>query len=496
MGRMRFIVAPPDRVTDDLLQQVYLSGLDRIPWPVRAIRSDNELVIDRAGSDSGNLHVPWPVEGFGPLMLATATLRERPEPYYLPLELARGKLSQVRNQLADWAMIGLDVPFVLRRQLQDAVRDFGNAVCVGCTDPKSIEFAERALRGAVEVGSNLAAAYTEQALAARRRLQNRPNLFLGSDLGSSPLEEFPASQFLQSFNAGCLPMAWRDVETGEGKFFWDVCDKQIQWCRDNKMTVCAGPLLPFDERAVPDWLHLGDGDFESIASFTSVYLREAVERYRGAVDYWIAVGKPNIGGILGLSEEEEVRLTAQAIQLVRAADPQAGLLVSFDQPWAEYLARRRRDFPPLQFADALLRASLGMTGIALELNVGYWPGGTFPRDLIEFSQLLDYWSLLGVPLFPILTFPSGAGPDPLAYRKAGTVDANVSATTHQEWIDHFVPLALAKPLVHGVLWNQLRDAEPHAFPHGGLFDLRRHPKPALRRLGSIRQAHLRDPGRA
>ena len=50
---------------------------------------------------------------------------------------------------------------------------------------------------------------------------------------------------------------------------------------------------------------------------------------------------------------------------------------------------------------------------------------------------------------------------------------------------------LAKPYVHGILWGQLRDAEPHDFAHGGLFDLRRHPKPALRQLASIRQAHLR-----
>ena len=33
---------------------------------------------------------------------------------------------------------------------------------------------------------------------------------------------------------------------------------------------------------------------------------------------------------------------------------------------------------------------------------------------------------------------------------------------------------LAKPMVQGVIWNQLRDSDPHDFPHGGLFDDRRH----------------------
>jgi hypothetical protein len=48
-------------------------------------------------------------------------------------------------------------------------------------------------------------------------------------------------------------------------------------------------------------------------------------------------------------------------------------------------------------------------------------------------------------------------------------------------------LALAKPAVRGVIWNQLCDSQPHDFPHGGLFDAGNQAKPALRKLASIRQ---------
>jgi hypothetical protein len=54
-----------------------------------------------------------------------------------------------------------------------------------------------------------------------------------------------------------------------------------------------------------------------------------------------------------------------------------------------------------------------------------------------------------------------------------------------------VPLALAKPGLQGVIWNQLRDSKPHDFPHGGLFDADGHTKPALRTLAMIRQTHLK-----
>ena len=41
------------------------------------------------------------------------------------------------------------------------------------------------------------------------------------------------------------------------------------------------------------------------------------------------------------------------------------------------------------------------------------------------------------------------------------------------------------------LWNQLRDSEPHDFPHGGLFDQQGRAKPVLHTLASIRRTHLK-----
>lgn len=60
-----------------------------------------------------------------------------------------------------------------------------------------------------------------------------------------------------------------------------------------------------------------------------------------------------------------------------------------------------------------------------------------------------------------------------------------------EWVRRNIPLILSKDYVRGIFWNQLRDSEPHDFAHGGLFDARRNPKPALEHLAEIRKAHLR-----
>ena len=82
-------------------------------------------------------------------------------------------------------------------------------------------------------------------------------------------------------------------------------------------------------------------------------------------------------------------------------------------------------------------------------------------------------------------------PDPLAQRRTNLTPGIWSTAAQRAWAGRYVPFFLAKPNVHGVIWNQLRDAEPHSFPHAGLFDARRHAKPILRQLATVRQACLK-----
>jgi hypothetical protein len=305
------------------------------------------------------------------------------------------------------------------------------------------------------------------------------------------LDDYTSRQYVQTFNAACVPLVWREIQTSEGKLDWSVSDKQIEWCGANGLAVCAGPLLQFDDHSLPDWLYMCEGDFDSILDFASEFVEAAVRRYQGKVELWVCAGRINTADVLSLTEEEKVRLTARSIELVHSYAPDTPAVLSFDQPWGEYLTQRKNDLPPLHFADALVRAGLGVTGLMMEVNVGYSDAGTLLRDPLEFSRLLDYWSILGVPLYVALTVPSASSADLLAQRRTKLLEGDWTAKTQQAWVTQYLPLMLAKPFVSGIFWNQLRDFEPHDFPHGGLFDLRRHPKPALRQLASLRQAHLR-----
>ena len=491
MGTMRFRVFPTERITGEMIQQAYLSGIDRISWPVRAGVEEGELILQRSVCDSANLHVPWPVENRGQLTLVSGSLIERPEPYSLPLELARGTIVQLRNQLSEWQTIGLAVPEAVRTRLATAVERCSWAAVAQDDAPNSASHAEASLRAALEAADLLAAAFTEQATAVRRRTEGKQFALLGADLGTTLLDDYTSRQFLHTFSAAEVPISWRDTETTEGHFTWTINDLQVEWCRAHGLKVLAGPLLLLDPRALPDWLSLFEDDFESVLHFVSAYIEAGVKRYRGKVDYWICAGRVNDADVLALSEQERLQLVVRTVELIRSLDDEAPVLMSFDQPWAEYMRQQHSDFPPLHFADALVRTGLDLAGLMLEMNVGYYPGGTLPRQPLEFNRQLDAWAKLGPPLWLSLSAPSDDRDDPQARRKVTMSPGSWSLAAQQSWAARFVSLALAKPAVQGVIWNQLRDSQPHDFPHGGLFDADGRAKPSLRTLAMIRQKHLK-----
>lgn len=490
MGMMRFRVFPAERNTEQLARQAYLTGIDRTSWPVRTAVEGDTLVLHRSVSDSANLHATWSIEGHGELTLSTGSLIERTEPYLLPLELARGTIGQVRNQLSEWQLIGLAVPKAVGGKLATAIERLSHAV-VEQNDPAvSARYSDESLRAALEAANLLAAAYTEQVFAARRRNGPMQVGLLGAELGAELLDNYTSRQFLATFNAAEVPICWRNTESTEGRFSWTTNDRQIQWCRQHGLKVVAGPLLLLDHRDLPDWLYLFEDDFENVLEFVSTLVRATVNRYRGQVDYWICAGRVN-SDVLAMSEQERLRLVARTVELTRELDPDTPALVSFDQPWAEYMRERQVDFPPFHFADTLIRADIGLSGLVMEMNLGYFPGGTMPRHILEFNRQLDAWSLLGLPLWLSLSAPSAYHDDPLAVRKVVLASGSWTPAAQQSLAARLIPFALARQSVQGVLWNQLLDSRPHDFPHGGLFDDRRQAKPALRTLAAIRRKYLK-----
>ena len=183
------------------------------------------------------------------------------------------------------------------------------------------------------------------------------------------------------------------------------------------------------------------------------------------------------------------------LDVARQVDEEAQLIVRIEQPWGDYLSRGQHRLSPHQVVDALLRSGVGLSGVNLEIGVGYSSRGSAYRDLLECSRLIDAWTLLDVPIFVTVICPSSQDYDPRVPTEI-TVnsrlwDGPLDELHQASWIDRMLELLVAKPRVAGVFIPHFSDGSPHAFPNAGLLRSDETPKPVVNRIISQRLNHRR-----
>lgn len=497
MGTMRFQL--PDGLAPQAAQELgracVVGGPDNMPWPTQAEVGNAHLTIRRDVDESGNLVVPWEIDGVGRLMAATATLIERDPHYLFQLELARGKVNQVRCQTSDWRAGGLQVPPELLEQIREATLTFGQAI-TAAPSPQADRQAGDALSQSFRAAQDLVRTYVEQVFQVRHQRQHRLETALGVRLGAAVPEGAEVPAVLKSSNAVGLAFPWKEIEPQEGHYRWDQADAVLTWASERDLTVVGGPLIDFSPSRLPDWLWLYQNDLASLAGFMCDYVEEAVKRYRGRIHCWHLTAASNAANVLALGEEELLWLTIERLaKTARQVEPGLELIIGIAQPWGEYMAQKERSYSPFIFADTLIRAGLNLAALDLELVMGVAPSGSYCRDLLDTSRLLDLYALLGVPLQVSLAYPSAAAADPLADPElrvgAGHWRGGFAPAVQADWAACYTSLAVCKPFVRSVFWTQLTDAQRHPLPHCGLIDADGNPKPALDRLIALREEHLR-----
>jgi len=494
MGVMRFLVHPVASLADwPELHRAYISGIDQAAWPTRVEVAGDLLLCRRQNSESGKLNVVWPVEGFGRPMVSTASLPEREDPYLLTVELARGKIVQVRNQLALWHAAGMAIPAKFESLHREAHRLLAQAVAIQHRPAEASEIAQQAIVSEFRAAEVLTRSYTEQRLEMRHHQYPRLPTILGCSLGDVLLDPPRQEQFLDAFNGAAIPLQWRHIEPLEGDYRWETYDTQVEWALANNLLIRGGPLIDLSPNGLPAWLSQWQHDYWNLQSFVCDFIETVISRYVGKVRIWEVAARANAGGALAMTEENRLTLVAKTLEVARQVDPEGQFLIRIDQPWGEYQARGQHKLSPMHFADALVRAGMELSAINLEIGVGYTPSGSPYRDLLDFSRMIDQWTILGLPLQVTLAFPSASTPDDHV-----TTDLEVDPDfwrgalgepAQAEWVDDFLPLLLAKPSVVAVFWNHLSDAQPHRFPHAGLVRRDGSPKPALERVVRHRVRH-------
>jgi hypothetical protein len=483
----------PEPVADDLLRSSVAGGHDRAPTPTRAVLQDGHLVLSRDLGESGPVYVPWPVPRAGRVVTPTTTLTFRDRVYDLAAELARGKVNQVRNQYAEWHGGGLNAAPDVEEMLTRAAHVFGSAIMEEQPSPADRQ-ADEALAIAHEAAELLIRKYQDQVFRLRHQRQPKLDTLLGCRIRAAP----PAGlddAFRLSFNAACVPLTWRSIEPAESGYRWDEADAAVQWAADRNLRVVAGPLVDFAEGGMPDYVRKLQGDPLSFKSLMCDFVETVVARYRGQVTRWQVTAGANGSNVLGIGEEDLIRLTAMAADAAWQIDSGLQLTFGLSQPWGDYLAAGGYEYSPFVYADTLLRSGLPFAGVDVECYMGTSPRGSFCRDLLGTSQLLDLFGVLGVPVHIALAYPSAAAPDPQADPAervgGGGQWRDFSPAAQADWATAFGTLVLCKSYVSTVLWDHLSDADPHRIPNGGLVDARGAVKPAFDRLRTLREAHLK-----
>jgi hypothetical protein len=495
MGTMTFHLPGGDRGPPgaDFDRACIAGGYDNMPAPGRVVREPGEIRIVRETDESGYLVVPWDVREIGRVMGSTATLVERPTPYPLAVELARGKLNQLRGQAADWRSIGLQLSDDLEEMIRQAGTAFGRAVTSpgqAEADAEALAVLEVAYRAANELGKTFVA----QMYQARHQRQPQLDTLLGVRL-NAPVPPAGSDAVVAAFNTAAIPMTWKSVEPAESQYRWEVVDAQLAWAAGQNMRVTAGPLIDFSHGSLPDWLWLWEGDVPSLSSFMCDYVETAVGRYHKHIRRWHLTAASNVADVLKLSEDDLLWLNGRVAEAAWQVDPELELVIGVSQPWGEYMASAEHTHSPFVFADTLIRAGLKLAALDVEWAMGVSPRGSYCRDLLDALRLLDLYAMLGTPLQVSLAYPSSAEPDPLAdpalTASAGYWRDGYTPEAQADWAAEFAALAVCKPFVKSTYWSHLTDAESHQFPQCGVLDSAGRPKPALARLRQLRQEHLR-----
>lgn len=465
-------------------------GQDGMPFPTHVALEPGLLFVERTVNESGFLMSPWQVDGIGRLMMNSATLMERRHPYDFLLELARGKTHQLRNQMCEWVGGGLILGDDIGKLVQDATHAFGKAASLTTGNgPPSGQAIEMGLRAA----QRLVDTYIDQVFQVRHLRHPRLDTLWACGVTSVPDEAVLCSTYRETFNGVSVPITWSDVEPADGQWSWDELDRRVAWAAQQG-TVIGGPLVDFSGRGVPDWLWASELNLQEISERVNGFIDEVVRRYRTSIRHWRLTAASNWSGVLATNDEELIWLTVRALDAARRIDSQLQLSIGLCQPWGDYLATEEHNVTPFGFADTLLRTGARLDFLELELVMGIAPRGSFCRDTLDTSRILDLYVLLGTPLFVSLGYPSAGGTDANGDQDlrpgGGFWGSGYSPKDQGSWAATFGRLALCKPYVQGVFWSHWDDRAPHQFPHAGLIDSAGQPKPALDSLRQLRVKHI------
>ena len=471
MGQFLFDIPDHWSIKSRQAGSIHIVGLDGIPWPCKVNMDGTTLVIQRNRDESGRVFITFPFSEYGELVISTGTLPESSTPYCLVTELARGTANRLRNQTSIWQEGGLVIDDEVHQATAAATKFLGTAIMAKDKSAR-VENAWSAIEKSMQAIFLLCQDFASQIVPVRKAQASSTTFWFANRTGKN-------EQFEPSLNASVV-----DLVQVPG---------QVTDFPANKPLI-VGPFLDASPQGFSSEL-LALDDFAARKASTLATTQEVMNNLPDSVKMIHAVSGINGTGHRNLSYPQQLQLIGDLLQTVEDSSTDLPIMISFDFPWAERLAWSVGGTHPLQIADGLLRRGLRISMLGLEINLDYWPQGSIIRDPLQWIELIDIWSQLGLPLAICLRAPSGKmhSLDPEKTRVGPSNMPRMSMNDEQQrnFLNTVIPMIIARPTVHGIIWNQWSDSDNSHFAGAGLVDANGQPKEILDFWASMR-ALMRD----
>ena len=480
MGEYRFRLPADWSLETRQANSIHVVGIDGIPWPCRIFVEGNTLVVNRNRDESGRIYISHPFPNFGEYMVCTGTLPERPEQYHLLTELARGTLNRLRNHISIWYESGFDVQQSIYDKTRDATRLLGQSIMgtdFEIKDEKATESLALAMRAVFELSEQFG---TE---VAQRRVENS--------------RDFPMFWFAhratqdEDFEKSVRQLNFELVQISDQFVEHPMIRTWSQ--QEIRKRLILGPLLDASPGGLPEHLLQLD-DFEARRNKMISNTRSLLENIPEATSLIHVASGLNGLGHRQLGYPQQLQLTSDIFSVLEESSLEIPMMVSFEFPWAERLASSVGGIHPLQIADTLLRQGARISFLGLDINLDYWPMGSVARDPLQWIDLVEIWSQLGLPLILCLRVPTGDAPATLKApeKLVNQIRQNLVDEQRLQLLRHVLPLMISRPAVHGVILPQWSNESDPKFPAGGLVDKEGGAKEIVGVIDDIRRKHLKQ----
>ncbi|MFI4860186.1 MAG: endo-1,4-beta-xylanase [Phycisphaerales bacterium JB063] len=495
---LSFKVFDGDRPASDWpLRNVYLVGADGNAMRADITFADGIITVDKREVGTSALALQHQVGDLGELTIQTCLLPERDQPYLLGLELARHRLMILYTKLEEWGMFELGEDHPVTRRSEHARERFVEALCIQHDEPaRACRLAHECLVAALDGTEELALAHAELLLNKRKETGSLPKSPIGCGVTIEHNDDRLKNGLQANFDYVQLPIPWKMVAPEENDYQWDRMDDWAQWAGKLRLPVIAGPVISFEPSCLPDWLYIWEHDYDTVRDLIYEHIEKVVSRYRNIVTIWNIVSGLHVNNHFTFNFEQLMDLTRMATMLVKKIQPHAQVMVELRQPFGEYYAQNPRSIPPMMYADLIVQSAIAFDAFGLRLPMGQAVQGQYTRDLMQVSSLFDQFAHFGKPLYLTVSTPS----EPITpmmiadAQREDPVDAVSgywrrpwSQIVQSRWAEAVFQIAISKPYVEAIAWQDLIDFPNIELPMSGLLDEEIRIKDVFRKVVGFRK---------